>query len=153
MSIRTRLLVGFAAALLLTVSGVVVSEVFTADNSSTIINDRSSYRGPYRFTGKEDHALSLKDAEAIIQNFRRGVPAGTVVGGFFAKEALLSMLSHPDVVGMRAYYALEGNGSPTLVLFGVDANGNDIVDSGPLERWFPCPPFCPQYDTLAVVMK
>lgn len=43
---------------------------------------------------------------------------------------------------MRFYYARDEKGVPTLVLVGVDQDGNDLVKESILEWTFPCPPVC-----------
>lgn len=104
-----------------------------------------------QFTGKENHFITLSEANAMTMSFRRSVPQGSVIGGFFGKDALESLLSQSEVVGMRAYYAYEENGSPTLVLVGVNNDGNDMTEGVLLERWFPCPPFCPHQESDVMI--
>lgn len=106
--------------------------------------ERSSREKQRQFTGKEAHRVSLEEARTLVRNFRVGISPDAVIGGFFGKDAILAMLARPDVVGIRAYFAQAADGSPALVLVGVNKQGEDIVEEpGPLDRWFPCPPFCP----------
>lgn len=115
----------------------------------------SASGGKEMFTGKENHKISMREAQKLMANFRKQVPEASVIGGFFGKNALMNILAQPGVVGIRAYFANEENGTPTLILFGVNANGDDVIVDGvgPLERWFPCPPFCPKNDTVTVAER
>jgi hypothetical protein len=45
-------------------------------------------------------------------------------------------------VGIRIYYAAQDDGTPELVIVGVDENGKDLEEGVILERNLPCPPYC-----------
>jgi hypothetical protein len=101
------------------------------------------------FVGNESHDISLREAKTLVENFRQGIPPDAVIGGFFGREAIEALLSQPGAVGVRAYFARKDDGSLTLVIIGVNAQGEDIVEGeGPMDRWFPCPPFCPENSEL-----
>lgn len=113
----------------------------------------SASSGRPMFTGKENHKVSEREGRELIQNFREEISGGSVVGGFFGKNALVNLLTQPGVVGIRAYFGKEQNGTSTLVLFGVNEHGDDVVEGvAPLASWFPCPPFCPQGDTSGTII-
>ena len=40
------------------------------------------------------------------------------------------------------------DGSPTVVLTGIDQADSDLTKGVMLEQWFPCPPFCGAQNTL-----
>ncbi len=100
------------------------------------------------FTGNENHDISLADASDLTRNFRSKAGKDAIKGGFFGLAALQQLLDQEGVVGLRYYYAQEADGRPVLVLVGVDANGNDLVDGFLLERSVPCPPFCGWFNSL-----
>jgi hypothetical protein len=101
------------------------------------------------FTGNENHAMSLEDAAQLTKNYRDSVSAGTMLGGFFGKTTLLSILNQTGCVGMRIYNAVLGDGMPTYVLVGVDSPGEDMEDGVIAEIVIVCPPICPKESTLA----
>ncbi|MBS4029205.1 MAG: hypothetical protein KGZ58_11310 [Ignavibacteriales bacterium] len=94
------------------------------------------------FTGQEDHKITSQEATQLIQNFRKDIPEGAVLGHFVGRDAVLDLLYQAECVGMRVYNGKHDDGSPALVIVGVDKNGNDIKNGLYLQRTFPCPPFC-----------
>ncbi len=100
------------------------------------------------FTGNEDHDISMADASRLTRNFRERAGRTAIKGGFFGQAALQQLLDQDGVVGIRYYYAQENDGRPVLVLVGVDASGNDLIEGFLLERSVPCPPFCGFFNEL-----
>ena len=105
------------------------------------------------FTGNENHAMSLDDAAQLTRNYRDSTSAGTMLGGFFGKTTLLSILNQTGCVGMRIYNALLSDGTPTYVLVGVDSPGEDMEDGVIAEIVMTCPPFCPKESALAGITE
>ena len=101
------------------------------------------------FTGDEDHKMSLEDAAKLTKYYRDSASAGTMLGGFFGKTALLGILNQTGCVGMRIYNALLSDGKPTYVLVGVDSAGEDKEDGEIAEIVVVCPPYCPKESALA----
>jgi hypothetical protein len=66
--------------------------------------------------------------------------AKTVTGGVFARSAFDKILQ-PGVVGIRYYFATKDNGNPTIVLVGVNAQGQDM-SATIMEGSLDCPPWC-----------
>jgi len=95
-----------------------------------------------KFTGKEDHSISLESASQWTKNFRTTAAKEAVLGGFFGKDAMETLLAQKGAVGFRYYYALDDNEQPVLVLVGVDEDGNDLYDGALMEVSRPCPPYC-----------
>ncbi len=100
------------------------------------------------FTGNEDHDIMLGDAAALTRNFRERAGKNAIKGGFFGQAALQQLLDQEGVVGIRYYYGQENDGRPVLVLVGVDATGNDLIEGFILERSVPCPPYCGFFNEL-----
>lgn len=95
-----------------------------------------------QYTGNENHVVTLEQAVKFIQNFKSHPTAPTIKGGHFARNIFEKILAQPGCVGIRYYYAALDDGSPTMVLVGVDNNGNDIESGVIAEAIFPCPPIC-----------
>lgn len=95
-----------------------------------------------QLTGHENHFITLADATALTMNFKMSVSAGTITGEYFGKDAIQAVLNQPNVVGLRIYYGRKNNGTPALVVVGVDANAKDLLVGPLLEDGFPCPPIC-----------
>jgi hypothetical protein len=100
------------------------------------------------FTGNEDHDIMLGDAASLTRNFRERAGKNAIKGGFFGQAALQQLLDQEGVVGIRYYYGQENDGRPVLVLVGVDATGNDLIEGFILERSVPCPPYCGFFNEL-----
>jgi len=107
------------------------SEMLTSDNTAETA-----------FTADRDHAISLVDASALTRNFRLNAGEDTVIGGFFGKDAVSAILNQEGAVGLRYYYGLDKDGSPHIVLVGVNSDGDDITHGLLAERSGTCPPFC-----------
>ena len=97
-------------------------------------------------TGQEKHLIDLAEATPLIDRFAATVNVGDIRAHYFGKDDLLKVLNQTGCVGLRMYYALNDDNTPTLVIFGVDAAEHDIrVDQRVLDRSYPCPPYgdCP----------
>jgi hypothetical protein len=95
------------------------------------------------FTGKEPHRIDAEKAKGYIKSWRANAAPGHTRGGFFGREVLLEMLSQPECVGLRIYYAKHEKGHDTLVIVGADADGRDLWTGTVAEEMGPCPPYCP----------
>ncbi len=94
-----------------------------------------------------DHHIELDEARELISRYRRANPAGRSAVAS-TRVPLDRILAQPGCVGVRMYFALNPDMTPTLVMVGVNEQGNDI-DSGILaEQFYPCPPFCPMDSLL-----
>ncbi len=95
-----------------------------------------------QLTGNENHVVTLDQAVKFIQNFKNHPTAPTIKSGLFARNIFEKILAQPGCVGIRYYYAALDDGSPTMVLVGVDSNGNDMEQGVIGEATYPCPPIC-----------
>ncbi len=100
------------------------------------------------FTGRENHSITLEEARKLTANYRNRAGKDAVLAGFFGKETIQKIIDQDGCVGIRYYYALTDEGKPALVLVGVDANENDIIDGVIAEVSLPCPPYCGEEATL-----
>ncbi len=88
-----------------------------------------------------DHHIELDDARELITRYREANP-GSRYAVACTRVPLDRILAQPGCVGTRMYFALNPDLTPTLVIVGVDMNGNDI-EGIIAEEFIPCPPFCP----------
>jgi hypothetical protein len=101
-----------------------------------------------RFTGHEDHSISLAEASELTRHYRRKNP-GEHIAEFFGRDAILAILSQNNCVGIRIYYGLdEKTNQKHLVLVGAEPNKNDIIDGLIMERSKPCPNHCGKSNLL-----
>ncbi len=91
------------------------------------------------FTGEENHAINLGDAERLTANYRSHA---AVKGGFFGRKAIEEILAQQDCVGIRIYYGQHDDGNPAFVLVGVTADENDMETGLLAQEGRPCPPYC-----------
>jgi hypothetical protein len=98
---------------------------------------------PQQYTGYENHLITLDQAVKYIQNFKNSPSAPSIKGAYFGRSAFDKILAQSGCTGIRYYYAKKDDGTPTLVLVGIDGSGNDITGGGIYaEEAFPCPPYC-----------
>jgi hypothetical protein len=102
-----------------------------------------------QLTGNENHQIDLVTALRFIKNHKSNLKAPSIKGGFFGRNAFEKILAQPGVVGIRYYYAQMDDGTPTLVLVGVDSKGQDLQTGLIMERIIPCPPLCGEASELA----
>jgi len=91
---------------------------------------------------QKDHTITLDQATSYVENFRFSPTAPSIKALYFGREAFDKILAQSGVVGIRCYYAKNPDGTDGLVLVGVDAQGNDLMDGPFQDAGFPCPPFC-----------
>ena len=98
--------------------------------------------GTLKFTGSEDHHISLLEASSMTKAYREMYP-GQTKGHFFGKQAIIDILNQSSCVGIRIYYANDPlTGEKHLVIVGAESNMNDICDGLLAERSRPCPTYC-----------
>ena len=128
------LLIILVCSLLITVN---YSDLFTKEDVKQVT-----------FTGKENHSISLEDASKMTRNFQLQAAPDQIIGGFFGKDAVLAIISQEGAVGLRYYYGLDDEGTPHIILIGVNADGNDMTDGLLAERALRCPPSCAESNDL-----
>lgn len=88
------------------------------------------------------HEVSLDSAKKYIQNLKKDAIQMKTQGGLFYRDVFDKMLSQKGLVGIRYYYAKMDDGSPTIVMVGVDSLGKDMSKAVIAEGTYPCPPYC-----------
>lgn len=99
------------------------------------------------FTGNENHAITLQEAAQLTSNYRTNNP-NAILGLYYSKDALQEILSQQDCVGIRTYYAETSIGEKTLVIVGVNASQNDLVNGKIADFGIPCPTECSYLNDL-----
>lgn len=122
---------------------VVALAAYIAGCSSTVVKSVQS-----SFVGAEKHEITLTEAVKYIQAYRKASPASAIKGGSFQRAILDKILAQPGCDGIRCYYAHNDDGSPTLVLVGITADGSDMTKGAIAEKITPCPPWCDESSEL-----
>ena len=102
-----------------------------------------------------DHSIDLDEAAELTANYRDAnstVPDLTL-GGCFSRAIIEDILAQYDSAGnlcsgIRYYSGQDINGTPQLVLVGVDANGDDLYEGTLAERARLSPPSWPSANPL-----
>jgi len=94
------------------------------------------------YTAAGDHVITLDQAVRYIQNFKNFPSAPSIKGGSFSRDIFDQILAQPGCSGIRYYYAKKDDGTPTIVLVGVDGGGNDMTAGILGDENIPCPPVC-----------
>lgn len=95
------------------------------------------------FTGTEDNQISYQEAADLTANFRNAQEGSDYIKGeYFSKSSVQSILDQSNCVGVRIYYGIDDLGFPRLVLVGVTADENDMVNGVILDHGAMCPPEC-----------
>ena len=95
---------------------------------------------------KQDHKVSKQAAKEFAKRYRdkarkkEKLPDMPPLG--FHRSAYDRILSQPGCEAIRSYPALHEDGTATMVLVGVDAEGNDMVDGALMQISVTCPPYC-----------
>lgn len=97
----------------------------------------------------QDHTISLSDAVLYTTNYRISAPAGSISGEFFGKDAIKALIDQQGGIGIKIYYGKKSDGTPVLVLVGVNDQGRDMTAGLLEERGWPCPPVCDTSSVLA----
>lgn len=79
-----------------------------------------------KFSGKEGRFVSPSLSKKWVANFQKTHPEHTHAF-YFGSEVFSNLLNEPNCVGIRIYYAQDDDGSPKMVLIGVDAKGCNIL--------------------------
>jgi hypothetical protein len=101
-----------------------------------------------------NHQIDWSTANLLIanrhSNLRTNLPAtaSTIAkakgtnGGTFARRAFDQILAQPGCIGVRFYFAQKTDGTPTVVVVGVNAQGLAMTSGAVEDNDLPCPPWC-----------
>lgn len=93
------------------------------------------------------NAITLEEAQAWAERWNNDLNALKGIKAFkIPGQNIKALMNQSGTVDIRAYIAVKDNNEPTVVVVGVDANGNDMIDPA---RGFhiydfaePCPNCC-----------
>ncbi len=88
-----------------------------------------------------DYRITLAAAAALTKAYR-DAKVSAVTSGAIAKDPVMQLLNQAGCVGLRIYYGRNPDGTPALVLAGIDASDNDLTKGVLLEQLWICPPMC-----------
>lgn len=94
------------------------------------------------FTGNEAEEFPLETAAQWTKNYRDSISQGDTRAHFFGKNILEDILAQQGCVGIRVYYALDGNGNKQLIMVGANADEEDLYNGIIAEVSVACPPNC-----------
>jgi hypothetical protein len=123
-----------SAILILTVA--MLSLFILPSTNQSITAEQSLY------SGNENHSITLQEGAGLTKAYRMTASSNDVIAHYFGKNALKNALEQPGCVGLRLYYGKHADGSPTIVVVGVDNKGNDMTSGQILQRTDACPPWC-----------
>lgn len=94
--------------------------------------------------------ITLAQAQAWAQNWNNDkltfLERNDLKAFSISETIINSVLTPVGVVGMRAYLGIDENNEPHLMLVGIDANGNDIINPASGYNIYnfakPCPSCC-----------
>lgn len=93
------------------------------------------------FPPAKDHKISLEQATATTRRHQASNP-NAIRAGMFPRSCFEALMKQPGCEGIRIYYGRDEKSQPSLVMVGVDSDGNDMTDGDLIDNNFPCPPFC-----------
>ena len=96
------------------------------------------------FDPARDHLISREEAAGLVLRFQARTDAGEHVASAFNRSAFERLLDQPGAAGIRIYRAQHEDGSPTMVMVAVDAEGVDLDDPSCrfAQNSHDCPPDC-----------
>ncbi len=91
----------------------------------------------------QSHLISLTEAAEMTHAFQNATQfQGLTVACMMDNNAYEQVMNQPDCAGVRTYFALDELNNLTIVVVGVDAQGNDISTGPIMERAYRCPILC-----------
>jgi hypothetical protein len=95
-----------------------------------------------KFPGAEKHEITFKEARKLIKRHTKSPIHPKHHGGSFDRAAIDKILAQPGCARLRFYHGKNEDGTPAMILVGIDAEGNDMAKGCIMDTMQPCPPFC-----------
>ena len=88
--------------------------------------------------------ITLDEAKSWVASWRTNPPKKLAKGHLIQGEALSELLATAEVVNVRAYMGVDGEGMQKLMFVGVNSEGKDLISATHLiyDRTDPCPSVC-----------
>ena len=87
--------------------------------------------------------ITQQEATTMMDKYQQGTSSGEVKAVSYGANHYNNILAQPDCIGIANYFGIDSEAKKTLVLVGVDKNGNGMWGGIILEWGANCPPFCP----------
>jgi hypothetical protein len=98
---------------------------------------------------QNQHIISLSEAETMTHAYQADPQfQGLTIASCIDKNAYTEVINQPECERLRTYFALNEQGNLTIVVVGVDANGNDLTNGILLNKGYDCPSNCPTNSSL-----
>lgn len=89
------------------------------------------------------HVISLDEAKQMTHAYQNSTQfQGMTIACKIDKEAYQLVMNQPNCVSVRTYFGLNSEEKLTIVVVGVDAEGEDMTDGVLVNRGQDCPNFC-----------
>ncbi len=89
------------------------------------------------------HLISLAEAAEMTHAYQNAAQfQGMTVACMMDNNAYQQVMTQPGCTGVRTYFALDELNNLTIVVVGVDAQGNDITNGIIMEISYRCPILC-----------
>ena len=96
-----------------------------------------------------DHSISKSDAAKKTKKYKeKKAKKDRYPTLAFHAAAYKRILEQPGCVGIRSYPGEDEDGTVTMILVGVDGDGNDMVDGALEQNPFECPELCSDENEL-----
>jgi hypothetical protein len=93
--------------------------------------------------------ITLPEAVAMTHAYQNDpLFAGQTISAKIPNAAYLEIINQTGCVEVRTYFAKNAAGALTLVIVGVNANGNDMTAGKIMNRLIKCPNNCPHNSPL-----
>ncbi|HEY1047978.1 MAG TPA: hypothetical protein VGF79_16170 [Bacteroidia bacterium] len=96
----------------------------------------------------QDHHIDLAKAAEMTKKFRDCQPVGTIIAHAFNKSIIQEIIDQPLCEGIRIYNAIDDSNIRTVVITGIDGNGNDLYNGVLAEYAERCPQICAPHNPL-----
>jgi hypothetical protein len=83
----------------------------------------------------------IANTKGLKTSLTANAKASKVTGGTFSRSAIDAIFAQPGVIGIQYYFAQNDDGTPTIILVGVNSQGK-TMPAVTMERALPCPPWC-----------
>jgi hypothetical protein len=94
------------------------------------------------YAGYKNQSISFQEAKGLLKTSERIDASDAVIAQYFGKDLVDKILARPGCISVRMYYSKHKDGSPELMIIGVDKNGKEMVPGALAGSPKPCPPNC-----------
>jgi hypothetical protein len=92
--------------------------------------------------------ITLAEASEMTARYRNSIQPGETIAVAGSREIFDQILAQSGCEGLRMYFAIEPDGTKTLVVVGIDSAENDMTTGLIAEKFGPCPKRCAEPNEL-----